>query len=145
MPENKISDSGKRESNATGATREPDKGKGHYELMSLYATARLARWYELGAEKYAPRNWEKGVSVNRCFRAILRHAFKYIAGWRDEDHLAAVAWNACTIMHFEQIKNHMPDTYVWDIETRDPDKDPAVLEVRKLYPYMGIPEEEQKA
>lgn len=66
MSEEKIMDSGKRESNATGALREPDEGKGHFELMSLYSTARLARWYELGSKKICSEKLGKG-----CFRQSL--------------------------------------------------------------------------
>ena len=141
---NNISDSGERESSSTGGLREPDEGKGMHELISPYGVARVARWYELGAKKYAPRNWEKGVSPNRCFRCIMRHSFKYIAGWKDEDHLAAIAWNALAIMHFEQILHHMSEKFQWDIETRHPDNDPAVEHIRKTFPYHGIIEETKK-
>lgn len=133
-----MNDSGKRKTNNAGAMREPDFGKGAWELLTPYGLSRVAIWYELGARKYNRRNWEKGVSVNRCFRSLLRHAFKYIAGWQDEDHLAAVVWNALAIMHFEQILHHIPKEFEWDLETRNPDSDSWVQETRKYYPYMGI-------
>lgn len=97
-----ISDSGKREQFASGAIRECREGKGRYDLISPYALMRLARWYELGAKKYEDRNWEKGLPFSTCIDSLLRHAIKYLAGWTDEDHLAAVAWNAFALMHFEE-------------------------------------------
>ena len=35
--------------------------------------------------------------------SMLRHGQQYLAGDRSEDHLAAVAWNAFSLMHFEEL------------------------------------------
>jgi hypothetical protein len=35
-----------------------------------------------GAEKYAARNWEKGMSWGRCFGALMRHMWLW---WRGDD------------------------------------------------------------
>lgn len=104
-----IRDSGKRTQEATGAVREPEKGNGRFDLISPYALWRLAKWYELGAEKYADRNWEKGVKASRCFSSAIRHLMKWMMGWKDEDHLAAAAWNIFAIMHFEEVMTDMID------------------------------------
>lgn len=88
-----------------GAARENDDiDKGRPDLISPHGFHRLAVHYARGHEKYkkfGDRNWEKGLSITRCVGSILRHTFKYLAGYHDEDHLAAIAWNAFAIMHFE--------------------------------------------
>lgn len=104
-----IVDDGDRESFNTGAIREPQQGKGRYDLITPEGLKRLALWYELGAKKYSPRNWEKGLPISRCFNSMFRHMIKYLAGSNDEDHLAAIVWNAFAIMHFEQYMPHLQD------------------------------------
>lgn len=98
-----MKDGGERMSYGNGGIREPETGKGRFDLISMPALWRLARWYELGAAKYADRNWEKGIPKSRCISAAFRHLMKAAMGWNDEDHLAAVAWNVFAIMHFEDI------------------------------------------
>jgi len=85
----------------TGALREPSTGKGAYELISPFALERIAIWYELGARKYADRNWEKGIPFNRLIQSAIRHLIRWMKGDREEDHLAAVCWNVMAMMHFE--------------------------------------------
>ncbi len=108
-------DTGERVEHLTGATREPHANKGRFDLIPPEMMFRLAKWYELGGQKYEDRNWEKGLPVSNCINSLLRHAFKYLAGIDDEDHLAAVIWNAAAIMHYE--KNN-PD--MQDLPTRKP-------------------------
>lgn len=99
-----IVDGGKRISFGEGlAEREPADGKGRYDLITPFGIRRLAIWYELGAKKYADRNWEKGMPFSRYIDAAKRHLDKYIMGITDEDHLAAAAWNILSIMHHEEL------------------------------------------
>ncbi len=85
-----------------GALREvDDPSRGYFELLPPGPLTRLAAHYGRGAAKYAPHNWEKGLETGRIMRSLLRHAFGYLAGNRDEDHLAAVAWNAFALMDHE--------------------------------------------
>lgn len=104
-----IHDSGERQEFDTGAIRDPSKGKGRYDLISPYALRRLALHYEAGAGKYTDRNWEKGIPMSRCFSSAVRHLFQWVTGQKDEDHLAAAAWNIFAIMHFEEVKPEMLD------------------------------------
>lgn len=100
-----IDDGGERISYGEGmAIREPSVGKGRYDLVSPFAMRRLAEWYELGARKYADRNWEKGIPFSRYVDSAKRHLDKFIMGMTDEDHLAAAAWNICAIMHHQELK-----------------------------------------
>jgi hypothetical protein len=98
---NIMYDNGTRMQYEGGGYREVRYGKGREDLIEPELIFRLGAWYELGADKYGDRNWEKGISVTDCIAAIIRHTFKFMAGWDDEDHLAAIAWNAAAIMRME--------------------------------------------
>ena len=96
-----VKDSGKRQEFDTGSKRDTRDGKGRYDLIPAYALWRLARHYENGAKKYGDRNWEKGQPLARYLDSMIRHAFKFLGGSREEDHLAAVAWNALAYIETE--------------------------------------------
>ena len=98
----KMADGGERINYAGGAMREPSTNKGAYELVSPFALERIAVWYELGARKYADRNWEKGIPFGRLIQSAIRHMIRWMKGDRSEDHLAAVCWNVMAMMHFEE-------------------------------------------
>lgn len=97
-----MNDGGGRMTYDTGAMREPSTNKGAYELVSPFALERIAVWYELGARKYADRNWEKGIPFGRLIQSAIRHIVRWMMGDRSEDHLAAVCWNVMAMMHFEE-------------------------------------------
>lgn len=97
-----IQDSGDRTQFSSGAVRDMHEGKGRFDLMEPELLFRLAKHYEAGAKKYTDRNWEKGIPVSSCVDSAMRHLVKYLAGWKDEDHLAAVAWNVAVIMRMEK-------------------------------------------
>ncbi|MBM4043017.1 MAG: hypothetical protein FJ290_31395 [Planctomycetes bacterium] len=105
----KLADSGQREEFDGGAVRDVRSGKGRYDLLSPHALGRLAAVYEKGAAKYAARNWEKGIPVSRCLDSALRHIFQYLAGAKDEDHLAQADWNLQAVMHFEETRPDLQD------------------------------------
>lgn len=115
-----IEDKGERFKYNGGALREPSVGKGRYDLISPFATRRLARWYELGALKYGDRNWETGLSMTRCVDSAKRHLDKFLMGMRDEDHLAACAWNIFAIMHMQELEmKEFDDLPKWGYETKE--------------------------
>lgn len=101
-----IKDSGKRQEFDTGSKRDTREGKGRFDLLPARALTRLAKHFEAGALKYGDRNWEKGQPTSRFMDSALRHSFKHVQGMRDEDHLAAAAWNIlCAIDMEERIKD----------------------------------------
>lgn len=95
-------DSGLRAEFATGAVRDGATGKGRYDLIPREAIHRLAQLYERGAAKYEDRNWEKGMPLSEMVDSMLRHAFQAAAGATDEDHFAAVMWNAAGVITFQE-------------------------------------------
>lgn len=111
-----LKDSGSRQQFNSGAVRDNGKGKGRFDLLSTQMLFRLAKHYENGALKYEPRNFEKGMPISRCVDAAMRHLTKYLAGWNDEDHLAAVCWNIAAIMLYEE---RMPE--LMDLPERSDD------------------------
>lgn len=96
-----MHDSGQRETFSTGSVRDVADDKPRPELISPIATLRLAMWYARGAKKYNDRNWEKGQPYSRVTASLYRHLLSWMMGKTDEDHLAAVAWNAFAIMHYQ--------------------------------------------
>lgn len=88
-----LQDTGKRDTYATGAQRDPGNGKGRCDLLPARALLRLAKHFEAGAKKYSPNNWRCGLPSWSFLDSGLRHLLKFMAGDRSEDHLAAVLWN----------------------------------------------------
>lgn len=50
-----------------------DEGKARFELLAYEVLYAVSRILTKGAEKYADRNWEKGISYGRVFGAAQRH------------------------------------------------------------------------
>jgi hypothetical protein len=98
-----MHDSGKQRSFSTGAVRDASNNKPRPDLVSPLALMRVGRWMALGANKYGERNWELGMPFSVFYASAMRHLLKWAAGWRDEDHLAAVIFNVQAIMHFEEL------------------------------------------
>lgn len=96
-----MKDTGDRQQFASGAVRDTTAGKPRPELVSPFATERVARLSADGAVKYAPRNWEAGMPFSRCVASLERHLLAFKMGKVDEDHLAAIAWNAQALLHYE--------------------------------------------
>lgn len=99
--EGRMHDSGKRQTFGTGAVRDTAEGKTRPELITPFGLHRLAEWYRLGAIKYADRNWEAGMPYSRVTASIFRHLISWMMRDKTEDHLAAIAWNAFALMHYE--------------------------------------------
>jgi len=62
-------------------------------LMPSHAVFRVARVYEKGAQKYAARNWEKGINLARFLDSAQRHWYQVLEGKDDEDHAGQALWN----------------------------------------------------
>jgi hypothetical protein len=104
-------DSGRREEYASGMRRDTQEGKARFDLLwpegVPYGEQFLTRFAELmarGAEKYGDRNWEQAnsqVELDRFKASAARHFAQWVAGERDEDHAAAVAFN---LMAYETVR-----------------------------------------
>lgn len=98
----KTKDSGAREEFTTGSRRDSQAGKPRYDLIPTLALRRVAYLYARGAEKYDEWNWAKGQNYSRILASLERHLHAFKQGDTDEDHLAAVVWNALAIIHFQE-------------------------------------------
>lgn len=113
-----IKDSGERTQFNTGAVRDMHEGKGDMLSLPMMALLRLSRHYEEGAKKYGRFNYLKGIPLSSFLDSALRHLAKYIAGWDDEDHLAAAAFN---ILGALQMEEELPE--MCDLEWRQGKKE----------------------
>lgn len=98
-----LPDSGRRESFDTGAVRDDAGDKPRPDLISPFFLERLGEHMRKGAIKYDEWNWAKGIPNSRCYASLMRHLTKFSQGLRDEDHLAAAAFNLMAIIHNEEV------------------------------------------
>lgn len=104
-------DSGKRQEYDSGMVRDTQEGKPRFDLLfpkgipyrqqPLY---RVAMLMARGVEKYGERNWEKAAleeEYDRFGGSGLRHNIQDYCGETDEDHPAAVAFNAIARMSLQ--------------------------------------------
>ncbi len=94
-------DSGERETFGSGAVRDTQANKPRYDLIPPRGLKRVAELFARGASKYSDHNWRKGMPSSRFMASLLRHVEAYRRGERDEDHIAAVIFNALALIEFE--------------------------------------------
>jgi len=117
-----VKDSGERRQFDTGSVRDVRRGKGRFDLISPVALKRLAKHTENGAVKYGDRNWERGQPICSYLDSALRHINCFLEGGRDEDHLAAAAWNIFSAIHTEEmIERGLLPAELNDLPTYVPD------------------------
>ena len=81
-----------------GGKRQVVRGRGRYDLLPWGSIERVARRAEYGAAKYGEDNWRRGLPVKLFIDSAMRHLVRWLNGERDEDHLAAAAWNILALM-----------------------------------------------
>ena len=85
---------------ARNGGRKDDQAKLPYHLLAPEFLEEVSRVLEFGANKYAARNWEKGMAWHRPFAALMRHMW---AWWKGEGNdpetgYSHLAHAACCIM-----------------------------------------------
>jgi hypothetical protein len=95
----------------SGAVRDAEADSTRYDLIAPEGMRRLAETYAEGAKKYDDHNWRKGMPVSATANHAIKHIFKYLAGWTDEDHLAHAAWGLFALMEFEKTHPELDDRY----------------------------------
>lgn len=83
-----------------------DAGKLRWDLLPFDAMEELVKVYTFGAQKYADRNWEKGMSYSRCLGSLFRHTVSWIRGEKTDKesglhHLAHAAWNVIALLTYD--------------------------------------------
>ena len=84
-----------------------DGGKPRWDLLPYDALEEVVKVYTMGAGKYAPRNWEAGMSYSRAFGSLMRHITAF---WNGEDldqesgyhHLGHAVFRCLQLIAFTQ-------------------------------------------
>jgi hypothetical protein len=84
-----------------------DEGKLRLDLVPVDALREIAKVLTFGANKYADRNWEKGMKYSRVYGALLRHVTSFWGGESvdPETGISHLAHAGCCLMFllaFEQ-------------------------------------------
>lgn len=82
-----------------------DEGKLRYDLLPPLALDSLVKVYTYGCQKYAPRQWEGGMSWSRVFAALMRHCWNWFRGENvDQEsglpHMAHAAWGCIALLEY---------------------------------------------
>jgi hypothetical protein len=78
-----------------------------FDLICPTGLRRLALRYGLGSLKYSDYNWCKGVPMRERLNHLIKHLNAYMDhGNEGDDNLAAIAWNAFALMHYEEDCKH---------------------------------------
>ena len=91
-----------------------NQGKTRHDLVPAFAQEQYARVLTKGAEKYAPRNWEKGMNWSKVLASMKRHILAFEKG-EDYDpetgilHTAHVMCNAAFLTEYYQIAPQYDD------------------------------------
>jgi hypothetical protein len=121
-----VTDSGERRDFGTGSVRDQSEGKGRYDLLEPYAIKRLAQHFENGAKKYGDNNWKLGQPLSVYLDSGIRHGFNLLEGQTNEDHAAAMAWNAMAFISTKHWidEGKLPkelDDIDWDVVEEEPE------------------------
>lgn len=110
----------------TGDQHRKDEGKvkGFY-LMPTRALREMARLYKIGADKYQPRGWERGMEWSRIWDPAFRHLLAWLDGERydpvdGQHHLAAVAWACFALIEYEETHPELNDIHPGKLQPEDP-------------------------
>lgn len=110
-------DPGGKDQHTSGAKLDAGKNMMGMVLGMFSKPIQLMCWVgTYGATKYTKGGWKDVDGArDRYMDALIRHLFAYLDGEVcDEEtklpHLAAVAWNALAILHFE-MNNHDPEWF----------------------------------
>lgn len=98
-----------------GDSSRKDAGKdAGFWLLPYVGLRELARVYKIGADKYSPRGWERGMAWSRIVDPMFRHLFKWMKGEKydqtdGQHHLASVAWACFALMEYEETHPELDD------------------------------------
>lgn len=89
-------------------------GKLKWSLVPFDALAPMVRVLQFGSKKYAPYNWQKGLSVVECVESLLRHTFAFLDGEdldpeSNEEHIGHIQANILFISWLLENKPEFDD------------------------------------
>jgi hypothetical protein len=91
-----------------------NQGKLKWSLVDWKSLEPMVRVLEMGASKYAPYNWAKGMPVTEVSESLLRHMFAYLDGENLDseskiEHLGHVMCNCMFLIHIMREKPEFDD------------------------------------
>lgn len=103
-----------------------NKDKEPLELVPPSLMFAVAAVLKKGAEKYAPRNWERGMPYSTVIGCLLRHTFKWISPFHSDfdeetklNHLWHAACNVAMLIEYENTCPEMDDRVKYTKEVED--------------------------
>lgn len=86
-------------------------GKPKWSLVPQSALIPMVQVLEFGAEKYAPFNWMKGLSVSEICESLKRHLDKFMEGelLDSESGLSHIGHIQCNALFLSWMMEHRPD------------------------------------
>ncbi len=95
---------------STGALRAGDELRPDLTILPWTELERLSFHYMRGADVHGRDNWRKGIPSSRYLRSLSRHLADYILQRKpEEDHLAAILFNALGIMYNQRHFTESPE------------------------------------
>jgi len=91
-----------------------NEGKTRMDLLEPFAIEQLAKVFTIGAKKYAPNNWLKGMEWSKVTASLKRHLNAYEQGIDYDSetgllHAAHIAWNAMALISYYKFHPEMDD------------------------------------
>lgn len=74
---------------------------GGWAALPWKAVIEVAKVFEAGARKYAPRNWEAGMPLSCYVDSATRHFAKFAGRETDEPHAGQYCWNLLCLLQME--------------------------------------------
>jgi hypothetical protein len=102
--------------------RKNDTDKLRWDLLPVEPMNLVVDVYTRGAKKYEDNNWRKGIRWGRIFAALMRHAWAFWRGERNDPedgqhHLASVVWCALSLMEYENTHPELDDRMLVPMES----------------------------
>lgn len=103
-------------SKTDGGGQRLNEGKVPLELVPPSLMFAVAEVLKVGAKKYAPRNWERGMKWSIVSGCLLRHAFKWLSPFHSDfdeetglNHMWHVACNVAMLIEYENTCPNLDD------------------------------------
>ncbi len=106
---------------ADGGGLRYNQNKEPLELVPPSLVFAVAAVLKKGAEKYAPRNWERGMPYTTVLGCLLRHVFKWASPFHSDideetklNHLWHAACNIAMLIEYDLTCPEMDDRVKYD-------------------------------
>lgn len=111
-----------KNTDASGGTRYSEGKPGGWWFAPLLGLRLIAPVWEMGASKYAPKDWQEGQSYSTLMDCAMRHMLQVMhhgVQARDPEsghlHLAHVGWNILCLLTFIELgRDDLDDTTMWN-------------------------------